>query len=128
MTIKLDKEHRAALREMLLLFLSLCGDIPLQVDQGKFKKAEVRGRQCRDCLDLLLDGGIGLTPEQSEVELTLSTEDAKRIFTWLRKEMVEFNKIEGRKPAFDEMALAATLVLATSEDVLAAIRSGRKTR
>ena len=127
MKITLDSEHREALRDMLLAFLNLCGDIPRMVDQGKMKKAELRAHQSRDCLDLLL-GGIGLKHEEAPVELTLGTEDAERIFTWLRKEMIAFHEIENTQETFDETALSATLVLSTCEGTLAAIRSARRSR
>ena len=118
MRIKLNGERREALRGMLLAFLNMSGDIPLLVDQGHFERAERRCRQTQDCLDLLL-GDIGLEPANAEVELELCAEDAKRIFSWLRDEMSEFQRIAVGRPADDPDAVAASLVLASCNAALA---------
>lgn len=125
MKIKLSGERRAALRDMLLALLNMSGDIPLLVDQGHFERAERRGRQTRDCLDLLL-GGIGLEPHFAEVELELRAEDVERIFSWLRDEMIEFQRIEAGRPGDDPDAVAASWILASCNDALAGLNSQRE--
>ncbi len=122
--ITLDRVRHEALSDMLLAHLSLVPDIPTLIDRKNFERAEARGRQCLDCLRLLLDG-IGLDPGDTEVELVLAPEDAARVFLWLREEMLSLRRSEEHWQGEGEDSHFRTkLVLAICDDVLGSNEGG----